>query len=134
MYSIWSWYSVQNSRGSLRDTTFAIRESSWGTRGWEWDKIIHYIRNKLLLYHSHPCMEMECGTDIVIVVAAGLGGRVLLGPLAAHALRVLLVLLVVLRDVCCERIVGVGRGKEGLDREQDGADLEGGGPLVFQDV
>ena len=83
-----------------------------------------HILKKLLLCHSDSCMEMICE------IVAGLGGRVLLGPLAAHALRVLLVLLVVLRDICRERVVGVRRGEESLDREQDGADLESGRPLV----
>ncbi len=63
-----------------------------------------------------------------------LTGRILLGPLAADALRVLLALLVMLRDVGRERVVGVRRGEEGLDREEDGADLQGGRPLVWKGV
>ena len=59
-----------------------------------------------------------------------LGMSVLLGPFATDPLRVGLVLLVVLRDVRRERVVGVGRRKEGLDGEEDGTDLESWGPLV----
>lgn len=55
-----------------------------------------------------------------------LGVGVLLGPLAADALRVDLVLLVVLRDVRREGVVRVRRAEERLDGEQDGADLERG--------
>ncbi len=58
-------------------------------------------------------------------------GRVLLRPLSAHALCVLLVLLVMLRDVGREGVVWVWRAQEGLYGEEDGADLEGRGPFVW---
>lgn len=58
---------------------------------------------------------------------------VLLGPLSADALCVLLVLLVMLRDVCCKRVVWVRSTEKGLDGEKDGADLEGRGPLVCEE-
>ena len=60
----------------------------------------------------------------------GSGSRVLLGPFAADSLRILLVLLVVFRDVCRKRVVGVRRTEKGLDGEEDGADLEGWRPFV----
>lgn len=61
-----------------------------------------------------------------------LGGGVLLRPLATDALCVLLVLLVVLRDVGRERVVGVGCAEERLDGQEDGADLQGWRPLVYR--
>ena len=59
---------------------------------------------------------------------------VLLGPFATDPLRVGLVLLVVLRDVRRERVVGVGRREEGLDGEEDSTNLEGWGPLVCKEA
>lgn len=53
-------------------------------------------------------------------------------PLAANALRVLLVLLVMLCDVGGERIVRVWRAEQGLYGKQDRADLQGRRPLVCE--
>lgn len=55
---------------------------------------------------------------------------VLLGPLARRLDGGLFVLLPGLGDFGGEWVVGVGGAKEGLDGEEDGADLEGGGPVV----
>jgi hypothetical protein len=41
-----------------------------------------------------------------------------------------LILLPALGDVGGERVVGVGGAEEGLDGEEDGADLQGGGPVA----
>ncbi len=59
---------------------------------------------------------------------------VLLRPLLGDALRVRLVLLVVLRDVGREGVVRVRCAEECLHGEQHRADLQGGRPLVLQDV
>lgn len=69
------------------------------------------------MYHIHPHATASLG-------------RILLRPLAADALRILLVLLVVLRDVRRERVVRVRRAEERLHGEQHRADLEGRRPLV----
>ena len=45
-----------------------------------------------------------------------------------------LVSLPVLRGLVVEGVVGVGGREEDLDAEEDGADLEGGGPLCLEDV
>ena len=37
-------------------------------------------------------------------------------------------------DILIEGVVEVGGREEGLDREEDGPDLQGGAPLVLQDV
>lgn len=37
-------------------------------------------------------------------------------------------------DLLVKGVVKVGGREEGLDREQHGSDLEGGAPLVLQDV
>lgn len=58
------------------------------------------------------------------------GCGVLLGPLAGGRDGGLLVLLPGLGDLGSERVIGVGRTEERLDGEEDGADLEGGGPVV----
>lgn len=42
-----------------------------------------------------------------------------------------LILLPALGDIGCERVVGVGGTEEGLDGEEDGADLEGWRPVAF---
>lgn len=59
---------------------------------------------------------------------------VFLRPLLGDALRVDLVLLVVLRDVCRERVVRVRRAEQRLYGEQHRADLQRGRPLVLEDV
>lgn len=48
---------------------------------------------------------------------------VLLGPLFGCGQRGVLVGLPLLGDVVGERVVGVGRGEQSLDGEQDSADL-----------
>ena len=60
--------------------------------------------------------------------------RVQLGPLPRRRHGARLVLPPLAGDGLVQGVVRVGRGEEGLNREQDGADLEGGRPLVFQDV
>lgn len=45
-----------------------------------------------------------------------------------------LILLPALSNIRGERVVGVWRTEEGLDGEEDGADLEGWGPVAFGDV
>lgn len=42
-----------------------------------------------------------------------------------------LVVLPALGNIVGERVVGIGSTEEGLDREEDSADLEGGGPVVY---
>lgn len=64
----------------------------------------------------------------------GLRAGELLRPLPADALRIGLVLLVVLRDVRRERVVGVWRAQQRLYRKQDCADLECWRPLVWEFV
>ena len=60
--------------------------------------------------------------------------RPLAGPLLGLCNGSLLVLLPCLGDVVGERVVGVGRAEERLDREEDGADLQRWGPLVLENV
>jgi hypothetical protein len=59
---------------------------------------------------------------------------VLAGPLTGGGLVLGLVILVDVSDLGHERIVGVGVGQQGADREQHLRDREGGGPLILQDV
>lgn len=67
-----------------------------------------------------------------MVVALLLRSR--LGPLPSPLARRfdggLFVLLPGFGHLGGERVVGVGGAEEGLDGEEDGADLEGGGPVV----
>ena len=61
-----------------------------------------------------------------------------MGVLASHLLCLAngigLVLLPVLSSLVVERVVGVGCREEDLDAEEDGADLQGWGPLGLQHV
>jgi hypothetical protein len=50
-------------------------------------------------------------------------GRILLRPFLANLPRASLILLIVLRYVCCEWIVRVGRAEKRLYRQEDSADL-----------
>lgn len=59
---------------------------------------------------------------------------VLLGPLLGLVNRAILVVLPVVGNSLIKRVVYVGCGHKGLDGEEDGFDLEGGGPLVLEDV
>lgn len=52
-------------------------------------------------------------------------------PLLGRLNRCGLVVLPALGNVVGERVVGVGSTEEGLDREEDSADLESGGPVVY---
>lgn len=45
-----------------------------------------------------------------------------------------LVILPALGNVVGERVIGIGSAEEGLDREEDSADLESGGPVVYMNV
>ena len=85
---------------------------------------------RLLKNHRHKTDPQRRPPQGPELKTARLGDGVLLGPLSADALRVLLVLLVVLRDVGRERVVRVRRAEERLDRKQHGADLECWGPFV----
>lgn len=51
------------------------------------------------------------------------------GPLPGSGNGSLFVLLPSLGDIICERVVRVWRSKQGLDRQQDGTDLESRGPV-----
>jgi hypothetical protein len=53
-------------------------------------------------------------------------------PGGVHGCR--LVRLPVLGNVLVQRVIGVGCTHEGLNRKQDGADLQCGGPFIFEDV
>jgi hypothetical protein len=59
-----------------------------------------------------------------------MGASPLLGGLNGRGL----VILPALGNVVGERVVGIGSTEEGLDREEDSADLESGGPVVYVDV
>jgi hypothetical protein len=59
---------------------------------------------------------------------------ILLGPFLSRGYGSLLVFLPALCDVGCEGVVRVGCAKKCLDREEDGADLESGGPVVLRKV
>ena len=59
---------------------------------------------------------------------------VLVGPLAGLSDGTVLVVLPVLSHGLVERIFAVRGRHKGLDREKHGLDLEGGGPLVLEDV
>ncbi len=69
MYRIRSWYSVQKFRGSL-SIHFKLGGAGAGP---DHTLLFTHMRDKLLLYHSDPCMdmerEMECGMAVV-----GVGG------------------------------------------------------------
>jgi len=56
--------------------------------------------------------------------------RVLLGPLLGRGDGRLLILFPALGDVGGEGVVGVGGAEQGLDGEEDGPDLQRGGPVV----
>jgi len=56
---------------------------------------------------------------------------ILLRPLLGRGDGGILVLLPALGHVVGERVVRVGGAEEGLDGEEDCADLEGGGPVSF---
>lgn len=58
------------------------------------------------------------------------GASPLLGGLNGRGL----VILPALGNIVGERVVGIGSTEEGLDREEDGADLKRGGPVVYIDV
>lgn len=58
------------------------------------------------------------------------GASPLLGGLNGRGL----VILPALGNIVGERVVGIGSTEEGLDRKEDGADLERGGPVVYIDV
>lgn len=53
-----------------------------------------------------------------------------MGPLAGGRDGGLLVFFPGLGDLGSQRVVWVGRAEERLDGEKNGADLEGGGPVV----
>lgn len=42
-----------------------------------------------------------------------------------------LIVLPTLGNIVGERVVGVGSAEEGLDRKEDSANLESGGPVVY---
>lgn len=58
------------------------------------------------------------------------GASPLLGGLNGRGL----VILPALGNIVGERVVGIGSTEEGLDREEDSADLERGGPVIYVDV
>ena len=68
-------------------------------------------------------------THLLALVAHG----VLFGPILGISNRLGLVDLPQLRHVIRQRVVGIGRGEEGLDRQQYGADLQGRTPLVWNE-
>lgn len=59
---------------------------------------------------------------------------VLAGPLLRSRNRAVLVLLPVLGHVGGQGVVGVGGTQQGLDRQQNGSDLQGGRPVVCGQV
>lgn len=59
-----------------------------------------------------------------------LRGGIFLRPLASGLDGSFLVFFPGFGDFSGERVVGVGGAEEGLDGEEDGADLKGGGPVV----
>lgn len=60
-----------------------------------------------------------------------LRGSILLRPLASGLDGSFLVFFPGFGDFGGERVVGVGGAEEGLDGEEDGADLKGGGPVIY---
>lgn len=58
------------------------------------------------------------------------GNSVLGGPLLGRRDSSLLILLPALGNIGSKRVVGVRGTQEGLDGQEDGTDLEGGGPVV----
>lgn len=54
------------------------------------------------------------------------------GPLSSSRNSSWLILLPSLRHLWCKRIIGVRRAEESLDREEDGSDLEGWGPVAYE--
>ena len=60
--------------------------------------------------------------------------RILLSPLFGLLDGAVFVVLPVISHRLVKRVVHVGGRHQGLDREQHGFDLEGGRPLVLQDV
>lgn len=61
-----------------------------------------------------------------------LRGGIFLRPLTSGLDGSFLVFLPGFSDFGCERVVGVGGAKEGLDGEEDGADLKCGRPVVYR--
>lgn len=59
---------------------------------------------------------------------------ILLGPFTGALDRTVLIVLPVICNGLIQGIVDVWCGHERLDREQDGLDLQGGAPLVLEDV
>lgn len=72
------------------------------------------------------------GVEGCALLLRGFGGGVLLRPLAGGLDGSFLVLLPGFGDFGGERVVGIGCAEEGLDGEEDGADLEGGGPVIYR--
>lgn len=65
------------------------------------------------------------------MVLAGISGlSVLLRPLLGRGDGFALVFLPRLRNIVCERIVGVWSAKESLNGQENGADLEGRRPVA----
>lgn len=67
------------------------------------------------------------GSVLLLWLRAG----VLLRPLAGSLDGSFFVFLPGFGNFGSERVVWVGGAEEGLDGEEDGADLEGGGPVVY---
>jgi len=79
------------------------------------------------VHKSLPFMKMNINHSCSLV-------GVLHGPLSRFLDRTFGVGLPEVCNFLVEGVVEVGRRHQGLDREEHGPDLEGGAPLIFQDV
>jgi len=90
-----------------------------------------YRRQSLIaiLHHAALCrFIIEAGSQVVL--CHGMSSR----PLSSCFNRRLFILLPFLRHFGSQRVIGIWCAEESLDGEEDGADLEGRGPVALQDV
>lgn len=93
------------------------RFRGWKPTVWQWEMVSYCVPSAIPVPRG---ISFLSGVALRPLLGLGDGG--------------LLVLLPRLRNVVGERVVGVRRREERLDREQDRADLERGRPLVLENV